>query len=174
MSVLRSNLAVQPGEDGFISPIYIFAEIDCAVINKSGPVKKEHRQRLSEMYGFGLCRFNEILDLIDIPLFWIIKKDLSKLERVLDSYAAGAERPPGSREKRAAWGVVKVDKILIGKDELDSAQCVVRPGILAQGVGKSAVKILLPVYLCSGNDSALTIDYSDIRSGWSQRRLASG
>jgi len=49
MPVPRSNLAVQPGENGFISPIYIIAEIDRAVIDKSGPVKKEHRQRLSEM-----------------------------------------------------------------------------------------------------------------------------
>ena len=86
--------AVQVFEDRLIPLIDILAEMNRAVVvDESGPVEKEHGQRLIEVYCLGLCRFYELLDLFDIPVSRIIQQNLRKLERILDSYAARAEGP---------------------------------------------------------------------------------
>ena len=103
------------------------------LVDEGGAVVEEHRHRLGELDALRLARGVGGIQPAHGPAL-VAEERQRQVVRLLDPHAAVAQAALAAAEQPALGGVVQVDGVVVGEQELDPAERILRPGLLHQGL----------------------------------------
>ena len=119
----------------FVTPVNIGPEIDrSALAAPRRRIRQVYGQWLLEVHNRTLPCLQDGINALPIPVGYVAKNLFGEIDGTGQPDAARAEGARGMAEYLAPRRIVQIHGELVGKHELDAAQCVLRPRLLAQGV----------------------------------------